>query len=579
MAKRVIIFGAGDTGKKAFHALGKQYEIAAFADNGSGNYGKKLFGLPVISPEEISSYNVELLIIASVYHVEIAKQLYSMGLKNMKLFWPSEESGSYTLLELYEGDPFSGCIYKKPDVKHGGGMQRIAHRGDRKKVLVIAYYFPPVGGSAVQRTLKFVKYLREYGYEPVVLTTKPDPGLDKYSMDASLLPEIPEDIQVVRVKDDFSWPDVISKGKAQEITEFLYSIAGSEEWMGLFLEAQKTQPRYILPDKLILWANECVRHVEEYVDMKEIDLIYSTAPYWSPHLAAYFLKQRYGICWVADYRDPWVSNRDYVKLYYPWMTEKEVALDRQLEKKLVKAMDLIVVAGGKWADDFVEGYGVPSSKIREITNGYDEEDFAKLDVKTEKNSKFTLCYNGAVGYNRNPIPVLQVLNSMIERNVLRKDEIRWIFNGAISGDYAKKMAANDQYHIVVQNGMLPHRDSLQISMDSDVMVMYGEPGEKGYLNYPGKFYEYLRIGKPILCFSSDRSFQADVLKETGLGVNMDLYDLKGIEAFLKKRVAAWRNGREPDLGSAEAIRKYERKNLTRMLADGFDNVLGSSGNL
>ncbi len=384
MAKGIIIFGAGDTGRKAFHALGRQYEIVAFADNCPGNYGKNLLGVPVISPEGISAYDVELLIIASVYHVEIAKQLYSMGLKNMKLFWPSEESGNYTLLDLYEGDPFCGCIYKMPYVKHGSGKQKMVYCGDRKKVLVIAYYFPPVGGSAVQRTLKFVKYLREYGYEPVVLTTEPQPALHKYSMDTSLMSEIPEGIQVVRVKDGFSWPDVISKEKAQEITEFLYSISGSGEWMDLFLEAQKTQPRYILPDKLVLWANECVRHVEEYVDMTDMDLIYSTAPYWSPHLAAYFLKQKYGIPWIADYRDPWVSNRDYVKLYYPWMTEEEIALDHELEEKLVKEMDLIVVAGGKWAVDFVKDYGVCPSKITEITNGYDEEDFAGLDVKTEK---------------------------------------------------------------------------------------------------------------------------------------------------------------------------------------------------
>lgn len=577
MLMRIIIFGAANTGMSAFQLLRSRYEIVAFSDNNAELIGKKLFNVPIIQPETISSIPRDFVVIASIYHVDIVKQLWAMGVKDVKLFQPIKEGNDCILLELNGGEPFQNVIYKKFETelyRKGYLDERKTNHQRRRRVLIIAYYFPPIGGSPIQRTLKYVKYLREYGYEPVVLTTEINPDLGKYSLDYSLLSDIPEGIQVIRIKDAYTYPDVVSKEKSQEIFELLYRISDSKEWMELYIKAQKTQTKYILPDGFVLWANECIRHIEEYIDMQEIDLLYSTVPDWSHHLVAYYLKQKYGIKWVADYRDPWVSNEAYVSLYYPWMTKEEIALDQKLEKRLTEKMDSIIVAGGKWSVDFVENYGVKVSKIKEITNGYDEDDFKNIDVNTKKNKKFTLCYNGVVVHNRNPIPVLRALNDMIERREVKKDEIRWIFNGWISEDYQKRMGQEDRYHIVTQNGMLPHKESIRIAMQSDVMVMYGEQGEKGYLNYPGKFYEYLRIGKPILCFSSSQSFQGEVLHETGLGVNMDLDDSEGIKKYLGYQIALWRRGENISVNDFKSIQKYERRNLTRALADEFNRTLG-----
>lgn len=574
---RIIIFGAANTGINAFQLLRSQYEVIAFCDNNAELFGKKLFDIPIVRPEAISLIPSDFIVIASIYHVEIVKQLWAMGVKNVKLFQPIKEGRDYLFLELNGGEPFRNVIYRKFE----SGSYRKEYPGKReidpdkkRKVLVIAYYFPPAGGSPIQRTLKFVKYLREYGYEPIVLTTEINPDLNKYSLDYSLLNDIPKGIKIIRIKDEYAYPDVVSMEKTQEIFEILYRISDSKEWMNLFVEAQKTQPKYILPDGFILWANECIRHIEEYIDMQEIDLLYSTVPDWSPHLVAYYLKKKYGIKWVADYRDPWVSNEAYVGLYYPWMTNEETVLDQKLEKKLTEKMDKIIVAGGKWAVDFVEGYGVEASKIKEITNGYDEEDFKNIEVNIQKSKKFTLCYNGVIVHNRNPVPLLKALNDMIGQNEMKGNEVQWIFNGWISEDYLKKLKQEDRYHIVLQNGMLTHKESIRIAMQSDVMVMYGEQGEKGYLNYPGKFYEYLRMGKPILCFSSSQSFQGEVLKETRQGVNMDLNDSEGVKKYLRNQIAAWRMDENIGVTNPEVIQKYERKNLTRMLANEFNYILG-----
>lgn len=594
MLPRIVIFGASDTGKLAFQMLRLRYDIIAFTDNDGKKWGKEFLGVPVIPPQRIASFDAELIVTASIYHVEINRQLQEMGLKNIRLFQPSADRKEYRLLEVREGDPFRNCIRRKleaascealgkkdkkeirnrpPEIEQGGQKKK-AQGNVQKKVLVIAYYFPPIGGAGVQRTLKFVKYLQEYGYEPVVLTAEPDPLLDKYPLDPSLLSDIPEDIQVVRIQDDFSWTDVISNESAQEITEFLYSVSNSPGWMEQYRKAQETQPFYLLPDKMILWANACVRRIEEYVNLQEIDLLYSTVPEWSPHLVAYFLKQKYGIKWAADYRDPWVCNEAYVRMYYPRMTKEEIKLDRGLENRLVREMDIILLAGGNWMADFVKSYDIEPERIKEITNGYDEEDFAGLKRKTKRNIRFTLCYNGGVAYRRDPIPVLRAVNSLIDEGEVRPEEIQWVFNGSIAGVYSGKMEQEDRYHIIVRNGILAHRESIEIGMQADIMVMYGECGKNGYLNYPGKFYEYLRIGRPILCFASADSYQAEVLQNTGLGVNLEASDIEGIKKFLKGQLERWREGREADVaGALESVRIYERRNLTRMLAEQFDRLV------
>ena len=611
MLPGIVIFGASDTGKLAFQMMKQEYTVLAFSDNDEKKWGRKLFGVPVIPPQKICFLDAELIITASIYHVEINRQLQGMGLRNIRVFQPSADRKEYRLLEVREGFTFQDCIRRKlkgtpceaadqkekdkdkgeknreeknreekdrGEKNRGKKNREGKDRGEKKrKALVIAYYFPPLGGSPIQRTLKFVKYLRHYGYEPVVLTTVPDDFLHTEKRDESLLAEIPEGTQIIRIKDDFAWPDTITKEKMQEVVEFLYQVSGSSEWMEHLVKAQETQPAYILPDQLILWANACVRRIEESVDMREIDLLYSTVPQWSPHLAAYFLKQKYGIKWAADYRDPWVSNGEYVKLYYPWMTKEETALDRELENRLVREMDCIIVAGGNWADDFVKEYHADPGRIKEITNGYDEADFRDIAVKTGKNKKFTLCYNGIITYNRNPVPVIQAVNSLLEEGAIAADEMQWIFNGWISGSYLDRMLQEDRYQIIVRNGTLPHKESIEIGMQSDVMVMYGETGENGRLNYPGKFYEYLRMGRPILCFSSDDSYQAEVLRETGLGVNLDLYDEEGIKRYLKSRFESWRADTGQSTGIADCVRRYERKNLTRMLAEQFDSLFEKEG--
>lgn len=569
--KKIIIFGAGNTGQIAFERLKKDYNIIAFSDNNKVLWGTEFLGRQIINPRDIKEMAVDYVVVASIYYVEIVHQLKKLGVHYLKVFQiglNDEEK----IWDIKEEGIFDFCKYNKIQADSNWTCAYPKEVNRRKKVLVIAYYFPPLGGSPIQRTLKFVKYLHDFGYDSVVLTVDVENDYARNNLDYSQIAEIPERTEIIRVKNEFLDSNVLNMLNTQEVFEFLYTISDSKKWMEKLKLAQATQWRYVLPDKLVLWANQCIRNIEKLIDLSQIDLLYSTVPEWSPHLIAYYLKEKFGIRWIADYRDPWVSNDTYVDLYYPLMTKEERELDKELEEKLVQKMDAIIVAGGVWGEDFIEKYNICSSKVVEITNGYDEEDFLNLRKKEEKNKKFTLCHNGNLGFNRNPIPVLRVINELIQDKKISNSEIEWILNGQVN-KYRKELEKEDIYKIIKYNGQLPHLESVQIAMNADILVMYAEQGEWGYLNYPGKFYEYLRIGNPMLCFSSENSFQNKVLDETGTGQNMDLYDHTGIKSFILKHYKAWKEDiREISFGN-DKIQRFERRNLTQSLVNIFDEII------
>lgn len=176
-----------------------------------------------------------------------------------------------------------------------------------------------------------------------------------------------------------------------------------------------------------------------------------------------------------------------------------------------------MVAGGAWSGLFVDELGLPEAKIIEITNGYDEADFEDIRMNERANDQFTLCYNGRMQHeNRNPCILLKMINEMIEDNLLEEGKIRWVINGMIKEAFAVEMQQMDKYHIVSANGEVNHKDCIRSAIDSDLMVFMGEAGKNGWLNYPGKFYEYLRIGRPVLCMTGRGSFQEKVLQDTGI---------------------------------------------------------------
>ena len=585
MKKKCIIFGASLYGNRAYGILDEKYEIIGFADNDSKKWGKEFCGKTVYRPEELKDMEDIQVIIASQYYSAINSQLHSMGIKNIRVFYycgnvqhDSMEKKEYKLYSLSDKKIFDTCIFDKnlagkinSDFSENYRMKDVA---DKKRVLFCAYIFPPLAGSGVQRSLKFVKYLKESGYEPVVLTV----GEHNHEIeeDFSLFSEI-DGVRIVRIDNTKFLPEALSEEEQQEIFNLYAGVVQSEEWINDYKEIIRSDGcSRLIPDNKICWVNECLKQIEKRLDLSEIDIVYTTGAPFSSYILGYYLKRKYGFKWVQDYRDPWGTNDYYNENYYR-NESHTINLQQRLERELINESDAIAVASKAYVEDFVDKYGVSREKITEITNGYDESDFRDIQIPEEKNDKFTLCFNGALYGNRTPLNLLKIINNLIEEDIVGQNEITWIFNGTIEKKWRSELEQNDKFNIVQYNGYLNHLQSIQEAIKADMLILYGLEG-RGVQNgvsagYPGKVFEYIRMKRRILCFSSKGSILEELLTRTKTGQNFDYDDFKGISQYILDHYTLWKDGERQICGDETVIQKYSREYTTNQLVRVFDRIL------
>lgn len=585
-----IIFGASVSGEKAYAALKDNYNIIGFSDNNSKKWNELFLERKVFSPAELAGEEEIEIIIASHHYAAIGTQLIEAGIKKIKVFIPDVKEGDNISYGLYEYNGsntlFKSCTYNsenisriKKDFKYNyedldnyvalGNLNE--KRQIKKKVLFCAYIFPPLGGSGVQRSLKFVKYLRKFGYEPVVLTV----GNNRFGFktDYNMLEEI-KGIEIIRIDDNFLLPELLSERQQQEIINLYEGIVESQEWFDEYLKiANDNKERWkLIPDEKICWVNECLKKIETKVNLNDIDIVFTTGEPFSVYILGYYIKLKYGIKWVQDYRDPWVNNQYYIDNFYRHMSST-IELQQQMERKLTKAADAIIVMAEAMRKQFSDTYGLPMEKIHTITNGYDEADFKDKNVTYELGEKFALCHNGAVYIDRNPISLIKTINNMIKKGDIDKEKIEIVFNGEVEEKWEKTIDEEDVYHIVKYNGYMEHSKSIQIAMNSYTLILFGTVGEGAQVVYTGKIFEYLKMGNPIIAFSSKGGVIDKLLDKTQTGKNFEYDDYNGIENYLKENYEAWKKGVKRFNPDSDEIKKYSREHLTKKLAEIFDWLL------
>ncbi|MGG3856040.1 glycosyltransferase [Caldifermentibacillus hisashii] len=432
-----------------------------------------------------------------------------------------------------------------------------------KKVLIFAHIFPPIGGSGVQRTLKFVKYLRNYGWEPIVVTA----GKTNYPLiDQSLVNEIPEGIRIIRIDEDY-------KVNSQIVSE----ICALFECMKInnqLLETYKGNlardiSNIAIPDVYILWANKVLKEISEYIDVSEIDLIYTTSGPYSDHLIGYHLKNQFYKPWVADFRDEWTNNPYANPDKDSWIYKMHFAL----EEKIVHVADKVINVTPVSTDNYREIFKLNDEKLVTITNGYDEDDFQEIVLSDKKNDKFTIIHNGLLYGIRNPIPILKAIKNLIDQNKIDRNRIKlnlsWSENANEWSSYIVDLQLED---IVEFFGYVSHKESLQIASEADILLLIVGPGEKNKAMYPGKLFEYLRLQKPILSLAPKESVVEKLINELDRGINVYFNDIKAIERALFSMYQGWENGEIQNYELNEDIVSFERKALTKKMATVFNQV-------
>jgi glycosyltransferase involved in cell wall biosynthesis len=427
---------------------------------------------------------------------------------------------------------------------------------EKNKVLIIAYYFPPMGMGGVQRVAKFVKYLPFFGWKPYVLTVK---EVDYWAKDHSLLEEIPPEVKVMRtgsfdpLRISFILKSFFKRGRQKD-----------EPARKRTVKRLKFASWLFFPDNKAGWIPFALMKGLKLCRREKINLIFSSSPPPSLHLTAYMLKFLTGLPWVADFRDPWIEYRFEI---FP--TPFHLFLKKRLEKLIIQKADKVITANPAITTD-LESRHPHTEKIQQIDQGYDEEDFASCQVSLPE--IFTIGYLGTFSPDCDPEPFLAALGGLIGEGIIPKDKIRLVHVGLSMGiDLDHLIEKYNLKDVVLKKGYLSHRESVNEMKKASLLLLVTSDHP---LIFPAKVYEYLRFKKPILGIIPKESRIAKFLTEIKAGKVISPEDKEGIRQVLVSYFTDFAEGKMTLVISEDEINRFERKSLTFKLASLLDEVVG-----
>jgi glycosyltransferase involved in cell wall biosynthesis len=419
-----------------------------------------------------------------------------------------------------------------------------------KRVLIITYYWPPSGGSGVQRWLKFAKYLPEAGWEPVIFTPE-NPDFDL--QDTTLLEEVPSQLEVIRfpIWEPYQlFTKVKGKSKTHPGRLLEQKEKGILEKIAIWMRAN-----LLVPDPRVFWVKPSVKFLEDLILSGQFQAIITTGPPHSLHLIGLKLKQKTGVFWLADFRDPWSQWEFLDSLPMVSFVRKR---HEKLEQDVLQHADVVTTISPTFQRDLAR---IGNRVIDLLTNGYDPTDIPVDFVPQAKIAgKLRLVYSGIIDSIRNPIPLLEAIKAEFET---KNENVEMSFVGKVS-DALREFVAQDTWlqariHFV---GYVSHQEVFGYYGQADALVLVLTDTKNAQGNIPGKLFEYLATGVPVLALGDPEGDSAMILQDSGSGKVISHSDQKGIRNRLRELYESEQG--MVDLGNLE---KYSRRNLSFQLAD------------
>lgn len=446
-----------------------------------------------------------------------------------------------------------------------------------KKVLVVAYLFPPIGGIGVQRSLKMVKYLRQFGWEPYVLTVDP---VYHATYDPSLMQQVPAGVVIERVPQ--SDPSVFLRMRQAKGAQNATSTSGenhtaagvSQRIKGAVLSAVKTSVKTLkdlvmIPDDQALWYLRAREKAVEMVRRHQIDLIYTTSGPHSDLLVGRYVKRKTGIPWIAEFRDPWTQNMHFNAR--GWRKR----IEEKMERSVMLEADRVVTVTDSFARNFQKKYPEMTPPAV-IYNGFDPEDYQ--DIRPSGNEgKFTLAYTGILYQKRHPRHFLKAVHELIAEGKMERDQIRLTFAGVFdypgyseNSDYVRQLGLDD---VVDVRGYLPHHEALSLLKGADVQLLIGDTAPESGDYIPGKLFEYMALGKPIFALMMPGA-STRIIDQYQLGKWVEPADHEAIKDTLYRMYLNWKESRSalPQVGKKRDLHKYQRDYQAGQLAEIMGNL-------
>lgn len=427
-----------------------------------------------------------------------------------------------------------------------------------KKVLIITYYFPPSGGPGVQRVLKFVKYLPDFGWQPIVLTVQDG---DFPARDESLMAEIPPHATVYRTKifEPYRLYRKLTGKPASAPVDVENIPRGSGNKPFAQTVAEFIRATFFIPDARIGWFPYAVAQGRDIIDREGIDAIYSSSPPYTAAIIARHLHRATKIPWVAGFRDPWTG---FLSTPNRWFIPR--AIDRSMEYSVLHDATIVEAAWRGILKDMMQKYPeLPCTKFFYLPNGFDSADYPN-DVALVQD-RFTVTYTGSMYGVRNPKTFLQAVEELVSEGKVDRTKIRLKFIGRFGSEVQEMFASSRVRDAIEVVSYLPHGESVRELLRASALLLVVDETKDSAEIVPGKVFEYLGARRPILALAP-RGAVAELLEETRAGFLAPNHDVEAIKrAFLECYEKFGYRG-ETFKPNDDAIRRYERREITNQLA-------------
>jgi len=425
-----------------------------------------------------------------------------------------------------------------------------------KKVLIITYYWPPSGGSGVQRWLHFSRYLSQLGWDPIIYTPE---NAEAPVTDESLIDSFTDSVHVIKypIWEPFEVYKSLTGKKGQKIQTGFLNEGGKSDKKWLQKLALWLRANLFIPDAKKYWIRPSIKHLSEFLKDHPVDIIVSTGPPHTTHLIALGLKRKTGIPWLADFRDPWTNIDWFDKLP---MTNWAKRKHHRLEQAVLKEASGISCVSRTWTQEFEE---LAQRSVKLITNGFAPSDFQHFDKKPD--THFTILHTGSLNADRNPTVFWRFLGEEISRNESLKNSLKIQLVGAVDVSVIQSIEVNGLSSYLDQRPFIPHEEVIELMSSCSLLLLplNNVKNQQGII--PGKLFEYLASNQAIMAIGPKTGDSAQILQGQDGTLVID-FDEKPSWVQLLELC-------QGTIDRAHQLSPYSRQELAKEMSDYLDSLL------
>jgi len=433
-----------------------------------------------------------------------------------------------------------------------------------KKVLIITYYWPPSGGSGVQRWMYFSMYLANFGYTPIVLTVSEKKASFK-NLDSSFA-EKTKEIETYKTStfEPLKLYSLLTTGNVKKgIPQGNVKSNKKSIFKKVFAFIRGN---FFIPDARVGWNSYALKKARKIIESENIELIITTGPPHSTHLIGLQLKKEYPIKWLADFRDPWSEiyyNKDMMRTN--WAIKK----DRSLEKKVLERADRILTVGFKLKELLQKKIKTRQDKFHHIYNGYDS--FLLEQVREETHTHFEITFIGLLTQNQ---PYTCFIEA-IKRFLIKTPDanIQLCLAGNVQDEILNTIKQELSSVKIDYKGYIPHQESLRLMKRSQLLINILADMKDSEILISGKQMEYIATGKPILCIGNTKGESAIILNDIFNARVFEKEQIEKVSQFISFVYEKW-DTKEPYLNEVEneSIKNKSRFETSRQLAQYLNKI-------